>query len=163
MKKLCRSCGMEKSLSDFYSHPATADGVTAKCKECTKSAVRSNRAKNIEHYKAFDKARSMRKDRVDARKAYQSTEAGKEAMRQARNRYQLKAPERRAAHVALGNAVRDGRVIPWPVCAIPECACETVHAHHPDYSRPLDVVWLCSSHHREAHALVTQQPNHGAA
>jgi len=26
-----------------------------------------------------------------------------------------------------------------------------VHAHHDDYSRPLDVMWLCAKHHKERH------------
>jgi hypothetical protein len=155
MTKFCKSCGVEKSLSDFYSHPATKDGTSAKCKECTKVAVRSNRAKNIDHYKAFDKARGMSPDRVAARKAYQATAAGQEAMRRARRRYQLKAPERRAAHVAFGNAVRDGRVIPWPVCAVPEC-CGKPQGHHADYSLPLDVTWLCDHHHKETHKLARE-------
>jgi hypothetical protein len=25
------------------------------------------------------------------------------------------------------------------------------HAHHDDYSRPLDVLWLCPIHHTERH------------
>jgi hypothetical protein len=31
---------------------------------------------------------------------------------------------------------------------------EKPEAHHPDYSAPLDVVWLCSAHHKQAHALI---------
>jgi hypothetical protein len=26
-----------------------------------------------------------------------------------------------------------------------------VHAHHDDYSKPLDVMWLCPLHHKERH------------
>ena len=26
--------------------------------------------------------------------------------------------------------------------------------HHPDYSQPLLIVWLCSSHHREVHRIL---------
>ena len=31
------------------------------------------------------------------------------------------------------------------------CGAEKVVAHHADYSRPLDVVFLCLSHHRQLH------------
>jgi hypothetical protein len=151
MKK-CNGCGAEKPLSEYYKHPSTPDGFASKCKECAKAIVKAARAKNAEHYKEFDKARAMRTDRVAARAAYQKTKEGKEALKRARAAYVSKAPERRAAHVAVGNAVRDGRLIPWPVCAIPGC-CSKPEAHHPDYDRPLDVVWLCPAHHKQAHAM----------
>jgi len=35
------------------------------------------------------------------------------------------------------------------VCEV--CGCKEVHAHHDDYSKPLDVRWLCSPHHIEWH------------
>jgi len=59
-------------------------------------------------------------------------------------------PKRRAANIAVGNAVRDGKLTSLP-CV---CCGEKAEAHHPDYDRPLDVVWLCSAHHKQAHALV---------
>lgn len=31
------------------------------------------------------------------------------------------------------------------------CESPFVHAHHEDYSRPLDVMWLCPYHHAERH------------
>ena len=49
----------------------------------------------------------------------------------------------------VNNAVRDGRLIPWPVCAVP--GAHRNRRHHPDYSHPLDVVWLCDKHHRSSY------------
>lgn len=56
-------------------------------------------------------------------------------------------PEKRAAHIALNNAVRAGRVVKGP-CEV----CDStgrVHGHHDDYTKPLEVRWLCPAHHSE--------------
>lgn len=151
---VCRLCGIEKSWDDFYKHPKSKTGYDSKCKECTKSMMKAARVRNIEHYKEFDRQRAMRPDRVAARKAYRATEKGKEAVQRAHRNYEKKQPERHYARIAFRNAVRDGKLFPWPVCAVPECDCTKVEGHHPDYSRPLDVVWLCNKHHREVHNLV---------
>ena len=34
LTKICRSCGDEKSLNDFYRHPGTKDGRFGKCISC---------------------------------------------------------------------------------------------------------------------------------
>jgi hypothetical protein len=31
------------------------------------------------------------------------------------------------------------------------CGSEQTQMHHPDYSKPLDVIWLCEKHHRDMH------------
>lgn len=28
---------------------------------------------------------------------------------------------------------------------------ERIHAHHPDYQKPLEIKWLCAKHHKEEH------------
>lgn len=48
----------------------------------------------------------------------------------------------------LTNAVRDGRVIRQP-CLV--CGAEKVEAHHPDYAKPLEVLWFCRPHHKAHH------------
>ena len=60
-------------------------------------------------------------------------------------------PEKYRARTAVGNALRDGRLLKKP-CFF--CASEDrLQAHHEDYSRPLDVTWLCSSCHGKLHAI----------
>jgi hypothetical protein len=41
------------------------------------------------------------------------------------------------------------RVLSRNPCSI--CGAERAEAHHPDYSKPLDVIWLCKTHHAQAH------------
>lgn len=152
--QVCRLCGAEKDFSQFYKHPKTKTGFDSKCKDCAKSISKAARERNIDHYKEKSRIRSKKPENVAARKAYRQTEQGKKAAARAHKAYQMRAPLRRIAHIAVGNAIRDGRLIPWPFCAVPDCDCSKVEAHHPDYSRPLDVVWLCNKHHREAHNLI---------
>lgn len=87
---------------------------------------------------------------------YLATQKGREARYRATKLYREKHKQKLKAHSAVNYALRIGAISRWPVCAIPECSCETVQAHHPDYSRPLEVVWLCDYHHKQAHSLVTK-------
>ena len=112
---LCKTCLTDKPIDGFYK------GQKSKCKGCTIDAVKANRLANIEHYRAFDKARASMPHRVAARAAYRTTTAYAESHNAAAKRWAEKHPERRRANTMLDNAVRDGRVIPWPVCAVPEC------------------------------------------
>src|SRR6185312_3724336 len=64
------------------------------------------------------------------------------------------------AQTAVGNAIRDGKLRKGP-CSI----CGTtdgVHAHHRDYTRPLDVTWLCPKCHHRLHATFPELSGHQA-
>lgn len=39
---------------------------------------------------------------------------------------------------------------------------EKAHAHHEDYSKPLDVIWLCHQHHMQHHqiAMLAEDESH---
>lgn len=145
--KTCFKCGRILSRSAFYSHPKMADGLLGKCKECTRSDVRLHRLNNIEAHRAYDAARARLPHRVEAAKSYARTDAGKRSHRRASAKQALLYPEKRAARVAVGNALRDGRLV-RSACA---CGNTKVQAHHRDYSIPLDVEWLCSGCHRDRH------------
>lgn len=64
------------------------------------------------------------------------------------NRFNAKFPEKHRAHVLLKYAVKQGKILRLP-CTV--CGDVNSFAHHEDYTKPLEVVWLCRKHHREKH------------
>lgn len=62
--------------------------------------------------------------------------------------WQSKHPERVAAQRKARYALKIGLISKTP-CNF--CGSEEVVAHHPDYNKPIEVVWVCKVHHREIH------------
>ena len=65
-----------------------------------------------------------------------------------RNRYIKQNPEKFKAHQKVYIAVKAGKLFKQP-CEV--CGIQKVIAHHTDYSKPLDVLWLCQYHHKQWH------------
>ncbi|MDR6389195.1 hypothetical protein [Paraburkholderia phenoliruptrix] len=84
------------------------------------------------------------------RRAYQRTEEGKARHAEANKAWRQRNKKKIAAHNAISKAILRGHIEAQPcfVCG------EKAEAHHPNYDAPLDVVWLCPPHHKQAHALV---------
>lgn len=145
MTYTCKICLATSDKVEFYKD------VNSRCKECHKQKVRENRAQNAEYYSAYDAKRFQEDPRVRARhKRYQETISGKLAVKRAREKWTRENPEKRAAHVILGNAVRDGRIDKPETCQ--NCgAGGRIHGHHHDYTKPLDVEWLCQQCHVNIH------------
>lgn len=149
-EKTCFCCGKTKPLTDYYKHPKMADGHLGKCKECQKAATRANREENIEYYRDYDKSRAMLPHRVKARLDYLETDDGKKARKRAASNYRCKHPKARAAHIIVGNAVRDGILIRPQ--AYESCGYTgKIEGHHDDYTKPLSVTWLCIPCHKAWH------------
>lgn len=138
--KRCFKCSAELPLTEFYRHPRMADGHLGKCKECTKRDVRENRATRIDYYHAYDKKRRPILPKATTRKAYTKSEI----CRRRRQRH----PDKYFANYTAGNAIKLGHLIRQP-CE--RCGSIKVDAHHEDYTKPLDVTWLCRPCHRERH------------
>ena len=65
MKKKCICCGIEKDISEYYSHPRTADGHLNKCKECCKKQNKDNREKHLEYYREYDRNRKANQNNYE--------------------------------------------------------------------------------------------------
>jgi len=136
--KTCFKCGEEKPIDEFYRHPFMGDGHLGKCKECTKIDVWKHRQNNLDSVREYDKARAGLPHRKELRKKTSAE-------------WSASNPVRRRAQQALRRAVLRGDIerLPCWICG------EKAEAHHPDYSSPLDVIWLCPTHHKQAHAIAT--------
>lgn len=141
MKK-CVDCQIEKTEGDYYLSPTGKPACV--CKECHKARMKRRRLTNPA-VQEYDRLR------------YQDPKR-KQAGRENAKRWRESHPEAYRAHTAVGNALRDGRLKKEP-CAL--CgAQERVQGHHKDYSKPLDVVWLCTQCHHRVHAAFPELGGH---
>lgn len=148
--KTCIRCAVKRDLGSFYKHKGMADGHLNVCIDCTKARVIAHRNANIDRIREYDKQRGKTEKRKLASKQYFQTEAGKQSRAKAVKRWRENNPLKYAAHILLNNALRSGSVVKQSNCAL--CWEQTkVEAHHEDYTKPLDVLWLCSGCHSKAH------------
>jgi hypothetical protein len=129
--KACFKCNRWLALSEFYKHPAMGDGYLGKCKSCTRVDVRANREKRRDYYMEYDRERSKTPERLAGILASQE-------------RHPVRLKARRLVH----SAIAGGRLVrlPCEVCGNPKS-----EGHHPDYDKPLEVMWLCRRHHSLQH------------
>lgn len=139
----CKRCGITG-----YEHYV---GVATHCKPCWRQHVLEYRAANLAKVQAYDRERGLLEHRKESVRRLAPKYKHKRAASSAANN--AKHPEKRAARIAAGNAIREGRLIPAP-CV--RCGASKTHAHHEDYSRPMDVVWLCVHHHGERHREINE-------
>ena len=136
MTKTCRDCGIEQPLSEFYLHPKMSDGHLNKCKTCVKSRIERHRKTNIDRIRGYDRSRSNLPHRVAQRQI-------------GTRRRRLASPDAYRAQSLIANAVRSGILLQEPCMRCGRI--DHVHAHHEDYSKPMEIIWLCPVCHRERH------------
>lgn len=146
--KTCRRCLKEKALDQFYVAVAMKDGHINTCRDCSSARSAEYRLNNL--------ARIQKRDRInnrsDARKAQDKLRRIKYredgTLKRKQQAYNAKYPFKIKAHRVVKNAIRRGRLVRLP-CEV--CGAAKAQAHHDDYSKPLDIRWLCRAHHMEHH------------
>lgn len=178
--KRCAKCLNVYPLSDFHSHPRNKDGRQSYCKHCSNAVVRESKKKNLEkvrsqqrqyatsHKQEIGCYRQENASQINAQRkqyrldhkaetaAYKLKVKDKYKAHRAKvtREWRLKYPERARAHAIVGRAVRSGKLTKANECA--RCgAIGRLEAHHEDYSKPLNVIWLC----RTCHAIRTLEIN----
>lgn len=168
LEKVCRKCGRSLSLDYFSKDAHTRDGKKTRCRECVaaqahdwyeqnKDAIRDVRKRRRKTYYAENRERLTeynREYRVQHREELHEARSRKYAEtkdenRERRYRWLDEDPRRLKAQNAVSHEIAAGRLIAHP-CEV--CGTLPTQAHHDDYSKPLEVRWLCTSHHLRLHA-----------
>jgi len=137
--KRCTKCGEIRPASGFGKDRRRKDGLQSQCKECFRERKAEYHLKNGDavrkkHREYYAKNRERTIERVRL--------------------WRLANPEKIKAEGAVAHAKKMGRLIvePCETCG----STENVDAHHDDYTKPLDVRWLCKSCHRRHHAKLNR-------
>lgn len=140
--KRCFKCHTEKPIDEFYRHPMMGDGHLNKCKSCTKRDVARR------HFQRMETPDGRAAERARGRDKYHRLYRGKRPNKQHAGRVD---PLKRRARLAVQYAVRAGRLTKPDGCEACGGRGARIEAHHEDYSKPLDVNWLCSLCHGKRH------------
>ncbi len=130
--KTCTRCGETKPFSSYYKMKAGLHGLEARCKDCVRVLKRAHAHAHPE--KAREQSRAKYAKNAENRRA------------QARA-YRAANKDKCAARWKVKEALRSGKLTRPAVCSDCGQPGARVEAHHRDYSKPLDVKWLCSLCH----------------
>jgi hypothetical protein len=143
MEKKCFKCGQVKDLSLFYKHEAMTDGHLGKCKKCTKADVAKHRLANIDKIRKYDLDRAKLPHRKLSAAKY-------------RKKFRRENPLAGPAHCMVARAIKDGKIKKPKKCS----RCDKkgkVLAHHKDYYKPLEVIWVCQVCHKQIHKEIKNE------
>jgi hypothetical protein len=130
MLKICTKCKIGKDISEYFWH-SRFKKYTTRCKKCTGLGSR----KGI--------------------KTYSLTPKGKKAVNEASGRAYIKHRDKWIARAKARYAIKKGIIKKPDKCEVCEHK-KPLQGHHTDYSKPLEVIFLCYPCHAEADLLTTR-------
>jgi len=94
-------------------------------------------------------------------KNYRQTPSGKYSTQKTNRNNILKFPYKQKARIKVRLALISGKMQKPVLCTNCLKIKKNLHAHHPDYNKPLEVVWLCPKCHSSAHKKLKKLNNYG--
>lgn len=121
-EKHCNDCNTTKPVEEFYVDKWNSTGYTGACMACMRERSRK----------------------------YGKSERGKKTAIIKTHRFQYGNPEKHRARVKARAAAKSGKIVKPENCDRCNQPCHP-QAHHHDYSKPLEVDWLCDPCHKFIH------------
>ncbi len=185
--KRCPKCVEVKFVSAFFKAIGKRDGYRAICKECdSKNAVEYRKKivdREFEDIQTTGKKRcwmcnkylpveefNYARSNYDGLSSY-CQECGKKYKRQhyeenyseaysLQKSYRRKYPDKNRAFSIVSESIKKGDLIRPDICS--KCGKSgNIVAHHDNYNRPLDILWLCLRCDRQLHANLRRKEKEG--
>lgn len=128
----CNKCLLTKEDGDFYP------SIPNQCKSCRAEYERTYRRLNADRLNQRDRDR-WKNDPERRKQTALRTE-------KARKKY----PDRHNARMKVKRAIKSGRMTRPETCSVCLQGDVRIEGHHEDYSKPLDVIWMCRRCHLTA-------------
>jgi hypothetical protein len=162
MQKECTVCKQEKPLEEFAKSKTGKFGHDAQCKKCryqktgkryyleNKEKCHANASKWAKENRISINERVRKDYNVNPGKYLGRNKGNRENIQEQNRKYREKHREKINAQNVLRDHVKRGNIIKPSSCSI----CNSTHwieAHHADYTKPLEVVWVCKKCHVAIH------------
>jgi ribosomal protein S27AE len=181
MLKKCTRCKTTLSVDNFYKNKSKPDGFCTECKQCNKEISSTYRKNNVlarkkylkewylknkthqilstaeyrnnhkEYYQKYNKNYRTEHFEVLKKQHQEWRKNNSDRYNFLNEKSRLKTPEKSKARHTLNYAVNK-KHIKKTACSV--CGNVNSQAHHSDYSKPLDIVWLCAKCHGLKHRTV---------
>jgi hypothetical protein len=151
--KLCTKKYYQENKEKFYkSNKKWKESNPEKVKELADAYrlrdIERYRRNKTKYYITHTKSERKRSLEYQRNLKISSPEELKEIKRKATENWCNRNPEKVKAHTIFHKAIREGLLVRLP-CIV--CNNSESCGHHEDYSKPLEVTWLCHKHHMELH------------
>ena len=150
MEKRCTRCKETKSINEFSKDKSRKDGISASCKQCVNQYRKDNWIKIKELMSTWNK--KNRNKSIEYEHKYKHSPKGKIIHRKHMENYSGKYPEKRKANHIVNNSIQSGKLPPVNSLTCSRCGIKQAeHYHHPDYTKPLEIIPVCIDCHTEIH------------
>lgn len=148
--KVCTSCAESKPIDDFYFHRRKNRNPyrVSVCKACHHQMTQAWRSKHVDAARTSNRNYAERNADKIAAKSRRQRELIPEIVAGWKERYRQNNPQKIRAKNIVSAAKASGKLVPGN-CA--DCGNLKTEAHHEDYSKPLEVIWLCHRCHMKRH------------
>jgi len=176
MERKCSKCQETKNIESFTKDKRNHSGRSYECYECHRlrnqeyskrmpDEVRKRKLQKREEYGKDNrekinkrlrekKAENSEKSKESARKY---REANKEKMRQYADRWRKENWEKVLAQSQVQDHLKRGNIVRPNKCPVCKSSAYRIEAHHNDYDKPLEVLWLCQKCHLAIHQRINEE------
>lgn len=162
MQRECTICKKQKPFEEFSKSKKGKFGIDAQCKKCkyaksgrehylkNKEKCHANASKWNKRNREYINSKVRAQYAADPKKVLERLRQHRKVNKETAKRYRERHKEKINAQSKLRDHVKRGNIIKPDKCSICNST-EWIEGHHPDYSKPLEVVWLCKKCHNAIH------------